>query len=896
MKIITSHERADMDALASMYAATLLYPEHVAILPQKLNRNLRDLIALYRDELPFVERRELQRRHISEVVLVDTTAIAPLRGMNGQTRIIVIDHHIPEEPTGDRPAQPPTQFIGEPMGATTTLIAEMLQGRGLRPSRLGASLMLMGIYEDTGNLTYSGTTARDARAAAWLLEQGADLLLVDQFLNRPLSPEQRHALAVLLERARIETVHGRAICIAGIKLDDYVDELSSLIHQIMDVYEPDGCFMLAEYDGNVQIIGRSVTDAMDVAEILREFGGGGHSKAAAAHVNDATLEAIHRQLYQMLEQHVRPPVLVREIMSTNVHTLNLDISVRDAAQLMGRYGHEGFPVVDRDRLVGIITRRDIDRALHHRLGDMPVRSFLHTGPVYVRPGDAVSEVQRVMIDHNLGQVPVAEEGQFIGIVTRTDLIKLWSPSLHPSRAQEIHLRMERALPDPLYRLLIQARDVADELGYSLYIVGGFVRDLLLGSPTLDLDMVVEGDAIQLAYRLARRIGGRVRSHARFGTAKVILEGEHGAGVPPSLDFATARTEFYERPTVLPQVERSSIKQDLYRRDFTINTMAICLDSNRYGELLDYYGGERDILQGRIRVLHNLSFVEDPTRILRAVRFEQRLGFSIERRTEELITDALELLDHVTGERLRNELYLLLAEAEPERALERLDRMGALSHLHPSLRFSREMAQLFVRLRRRGVDLPAPAEGGRRAPAADGEAEDESLRPPTLSLCYLALLTSVLSRGELEESVERLHISERDAQLLHEVVRLRESLGELTAKVMLPSAIYHLLRPYSREARFVLSVLTDSKLAKERLDLYERELARVRLAVDGHYLRGLRIPPGPIYRTILARTLDAVLDREVTTPEEQRALARRLAETAHSLAAEHRSQSDEAQAD
>ncbi len=251
----------------------------------------------------------------------------------------------------------------------------------------------------------------------------------------------------------------------------------------------------------------------------------------------------------------------------------------------------------------------------------------------------------------------------------------------------------------LKELLLTARDVANDLDYSLYVGGGFVRDLLLARQHWTRSGG-GGDAIHMARELAPRLQARMRSHGRFGTAKVILPDARAEGVPGALDFVTARTEFYERPTVLPTVERSSIKQDLYRRDFTINTMAICLDRGRYGELLDSYGGERDLQQRRIQVLHNLSFVEDPTRILRAVRFEQRLGFTIEERTAKLIDDAVELQDHVTGERLRHELYLLLAEPAPEKGLERLARLGALGHIHPGLRFPREMPELFVRLRER----------------------------------------------------------------------------------------------------------------------------------------------------------------------------------------------------
>jgi tRNA nucleotidyltransferase (CCA-adding enzyme) len=871
MQIITSHERADMDALASMYAAHLLYPEHQIVLPTNLNRNLRDFLALYCDEMPVMSRRELPRRAIAEVVLVDAQAIAPLRGMDRHTRIRVIDHHRLSEPLADG-----VTYEIEMLGACTTLLVEKLRERGLALDSLGASLLLMGIYEDTGSLTYGTTTARDAAAVAWLIDSGADLEFIHQFLRQPLSNDQREVLDKLVNHSVIHTVRGRTICIAAIALEHYVDELAGLIHQIMDVYEPDACFVLAEYEGSVQIIARSTTEAIDVAAIADALGGGGHSKASAARVDGEALSAVSARLLSLLDEKVESPALVGELMSTNVHTLTLDMSIRDAAQLMRRYGHEGFPVVEGDRLLGVVTRSDIDRALHHRRGEMSIRSVLHTGALHVRPQDPVDEVQRVMIEHGLGQVPVVDEGRFVGIVTRTDLIKLFAPRPQVSRVQEIQRLMHDVLPRALQELLIEARDVANDHGHSLYIVGGFVRDLLLGVPNLDLDLVVEGDAIQMAHALAPRLGGRVRSHSRFGTAKIILDGERPEGVPPALDFVTARTEFYERPSVLPTIERSSIKQDLYRRDFTINTLAICLDRDRYGELLDFYGGEADLHQKQIRVLHSLSFVEDPTRILRAVRFEQRLGFTIESRTAELIDDALDLIDHVTGERLRHEILLILDEERPELALHRLERMGVLERIHPSLRFGSDKVELFARLRRRLREEDSAS--------GEGEPQEAANHTPELRLCYLALLTCSMDRTELDSFAERLRIRAEQTQFLHEVTRLRESMSELQATVMLPSSIYRWLHPFSREARFVLSVLSDSELVRQRLEIYQERLANVSPQIDGHFLRSLDVAPGPIYGEILDRVRDALLDEQITSLAEERELAKSLAMAAHGHAA------------
>ena len=866
MNIITSHERADMDALASMYAASLLYPQHRAILPQNLNRNLRDFIALYGDQLPFLERRDLPRERIQEVILVDTQAIAPIRGMDRRTRTRIIDHHTPGEafPEG-------TTFEGEPLGATTTLLVEKLSQQQVALTPPGASLMLIGIYEDTGSLSYLTTTARDAEAAAWLLSHGADLEIAAEFLRRPLTELQRETLARLVDAAEIHTILDRTICIAGIHLEHYVDELSSLIHEVMDTYDPDACILLAEYEGNIQMIARSATDAIDVADVLRPLGGGGHSKAAAGRADGRSLPELVDELLRLFSENIRPPVRVREIMSTHVHTLDADMSVQSAANLMRRYGHEGFPVVEGDRLIGILTRSDVDRALHHQRGGSSIRSILYTGAVFVDPEAPVDRVQEIMLEHGLGQVPVVDDGRFVGIVTRTDLIKLYGPSAAGgSHADSIRALMEDALPQGLAELLLLARDAANELGYSLYVVGGFVRDLLIGHPTLDLDLVVEGDALRMARRLVEKTRGHVRSHARFGTAKVILEGDPVPGVPSSLDFVTARTEFYESPTVLPEVERSSIKQDLYRRDFTINTMAICLDRERYGQLLDHYGGLRDIEEAQIRALHNLSFVEDPTRILRAVRFEQRLGFGIESRTYRLIEDAIDLLAHVSGERLRNELFLILNEDMPEKCLRRLEDLGALDPIHSTLRFSNDTAERFSRLREQFREI-----------ATNGWKDEAGVarRLPELRQCYLALLTSHLSEVELDAFVHRLRFTNADAEFLGEVVRLKSVMAALDAERMLPSTIYARLHPFSAEARFVLSVLTDSARVRQRAVLFEKELARVAPTLTGDDLKAMRVPPGPVYRVILDHVRDALLDRLISTPEEELALARSLVSAA-----------------
>jgi tRNA nucleotidyltransferase (CCA-adding enzyme) len=548
------------------------------------------------------------------------------------------------------------------------------------------------------------------------------------------------------------------------------------------------------------------------------------------------------------------------------------------AQVIQRYGFEGYPVVDSERgqrashasqLRGIISRRQVDRATHHGLASHPIDRYMRTGCITVTPDTSIADLQRLMIESGWGQIPVIDPAsdQIIGIVTRTDLIKLWgSPAAH-LRREDIALRMESSLPAPLLATLRTAGEAAEMLGSPLYAVGGFVRDLLLGRPNFDVDLVVEGNAIELTRRLAREHGGRVRSHKRFGTAKWILPnidansiGElHAARageLPASLDFVTARTEFYAEPTVLPTVERGSIKLDLHRRDFSINTLAINLTPGRWGELLDFYGGERDLQEGLIRVLHTHSFVDDPTRILRAARFEQRFGFRVEQRTAELISDAVDLLDRVTPARVRHELELIFAESRPEQALRRLEEMGVLGHIHPDLHVDDWVAVRFESLRtamqRRGSELPADVDQ-----------------------LYFAIWTYRMEALAFAQLDQRLNLMRSTLAVLENLHDLKGDVSRLEQPDLRPSEIYQIVQPASDATRFLLPVITASQTVAAHIHRYEQELRHVRPKSDGRDLKRMGLAPGPVYRQVLDAARGAWMDGRIQSESEERALVAEL---------------------
>jgi len=856
MDAILTHENADFDALGALLGAKKIYPSALAILPRRMNRNVRDFCALYCDVLPFTRPEDLPRQRFRQIVVVDSQGIQSARGVTPQTRIHFIDHH-----PLTRDLKPTMTFSGGETGATTTLFVEQIREKELTLTPIEATLLLLGIYEDTGSLSYITTTPRDLHAAAFLLERNASLAVVNEFLHPPLTEAQHKLYQQLIEKIQIRDIAGHAIAIAAARAENYVEEISVLAHQLREMYDPAALFLLVQMDDHIQLVARSERAEIDVAKIAAAFGGGGHDKAAAALIRNLTLRQVKTRLVKLLKEIVQPSLTVRDVMSFGVHTLDTSTTVAQAAEAMNRYGHEGFPVLQRGKLVGIVTRREIDRAVRHKLLNTPIKNLMQK-PASVAPDDSLEKVRAVMIENNLGQVPVVQDRRIIGIITRTDLIKPWNKQ-PATRAQEIAARLEKWLPPELLALLRDASHIARDLGYSLYIVGGFVRDLLLNQPTLDLDLVVEGDAIKLAQALQQKYGGRVHGHTRFGTAKWIIKETKDEGRKTkdeklsslaahlaSLDFSTARTEFYAHPSALPEVETSSIKQDLYRRDFTINTLAICLDPERYGQLLDPFGGEADLQRGLVRVLHNLSFIEDPTRILRAARFEQRFGFKIEPRTARLIGDALGMLARVSGERIRHELNLIFCENEPEKALARVHALGALTAIFPALTFTEWHAHKFAQ--------------ARELDARPGE------------LMYLGLLTYHLTLAQIKELSARLRLPNAEIATLTQLATLREQVEPQLAVDVLPcSAIYRLLEDYADAALEIFAVATDNARVRERVGLFRTQLRAVAPALTGDDLKRMGLRPGPVYREILARLRAARLDGEITTREEEEALVRQM---------------------
>ena len=865
MEIITSHTNADFDALASMVAAKKLYPDARLVFPGSQEKNMRDFFLesqFYAMELDRLKNVDVES--ITRLIIVDNRNPARLGKLVGalerpNVSVHIYDHHPPTE--GDIKGE--FELVRD-IGATTTIMVELLREKKIPITPLEATIFALGIYEETGSLTFVSTTPQDAEAAAYLISQGAMLNVVSDFISRELPAEQVPVLNSLREAAVSYEINGIQVVIAATDTTHFVPDLANLAHKIRDTEGLDVLFLVVQMADKTHVIGRSRIPQVNVGKVLGELGGGGHATAASGVVKDMTYLQAKERLIDILKHHIKPLALASDIMTAPVKTIPSGSSIAEAGEAMTRFSVNVLPVLNKETYEGIITREIVQKALFHGLAKQNVDEFMSIGGPTASPDMPMGQVERTMIEQHQRFMPVLDsDGSIVGAITRTDLLR----SLHEERLGDIQGADEAAirqvkgliaerLPAPINEALNMISETADQAGFPVYLVGGIVRDLIMRTKNFDIDIVVEGDGITFAGMLVKKAGGRMKSHQKFGTAVVVLPN----GL--KIDIATARLEYYEAPAALPTVELSSIKKDLYRRDFTINTLAVRLNRNRFGELIDFFGGLRDIKEKTLRVLHSLSFVEDPTRVLRAIRFAQRLDFHLSKHTQNLIKSAvnMKLFARLTGERMYNELVLMFSEGEPLKMLVSMKEFDLLKFIHPSLKTIAITEQLFTRINETFTWFKLLY---------------LELKVEKWFVYFLGLLDR-LKDSTVDEALERLSVPTRIRKRVRQSRALyRETLYVLYKEPnILPSRVYDLLLPLEIESILLMMAKATQERAKKQISLYLTQLRTVKVLLTGDDLKKMGIPPGPRYKKILAELQDAKLDGLVKNHEEEIAFVKK----------------------
>ncbi|MCJ7614916.1 MAG: CBS domain-containing protein, partial [Desulfobacterales bacterium] len=504
-----------------------------------------------------------------------------------------------------------------PTGATVSILTGLLRERGISISSDEATIMCLGIYEDTGSFNFPSTTEEDFMAAAYLLSKGANLNVVSNLIARELTSEQVGLLNDMIQASTFYNVNGIEVIVTSISTDNYVSDFAFLVQKMIQMENLNAVFALARMGEKIYVVARSRINEVDVGAVVSLLGGGGHTFAAAATIKDITLAQTEHKLLESLYKTVKPKRLANDIMSSPPIMIGPDVKCRDANNALTRYNINALLVAEkgasRDLLLGCITRQVIEKAIYHGLDDITVKEYMSTEPATVAPDADIFEIQQKIIESKQRILPVVDKDKIVGVITRTDLLNILvrqsqqttanfpEPILREpiqARTRNILKFMNERLSKRILSILQDIGRVAAEIGCGAFIVGGFVRDLFLYRSNEDLDIVIEGDGIAFAKRYAERVGARINKYKKFGTAVIIFPDGF------KLDVASARMEYYKFPAALPIVEMSSIRLDLFRRDFTINTLAVQLNPEKFGIVIDFFAAQKDIKEKTIRVLHN----------------------------------------------------------------------------------------------------------------------------------------------------------------------------------------------------------------------------------------------------------------------------------------------------
>ncbi|HLR42728.1 MAG TPA: CBS domain-containing protein, partial [Pseudogracilibacillus sp.] len=479
MRVIISHVNTDFDALASMIAAKKVYPDAVMAISDKQETKVKQFLNIYRDTIDYISDRRVPWEEVTELIIVDVASLRRIGAFMKDVdltgvKITVIDHHPSSE--DDVVAD---VFQVELVGAAVTLLLEKIEEQNIAFTPFEATIFGLGIYTDTGFFTNDTTTVRDMKMAAFLMEHGMNIEMIQQFAEHALLPEQQKILNDLFVNMEQKTINGLQIVISAATYDDFQNGLATITQKLMDITNVDAVITVVGMKNHVYVVGRASSERVNLLPLLKEWKGGGHERAGSAMIKRTSYEEVYPKVKEQVPLIFEEAIRARDLMISPVKTLTDDTTIEEAGRRMYRYGHSGYPVVNNGDMVGMITRRDLDKANHHGLGHAPVKAYMSTELITIDPEMTLEEIQQIIIEHNIGRLPVLEDGKLVGIVTRTNIIEkmhemtmMEEVDLTEEALQEnMASQMKEQLPADAYALLQQISQTASQQHVDVFLIG-----------------------------------------------------------------------------------------------------------------------------------------------------------------------------------------------------------------------------------------------------------------------------------------------------------------------------------------------------------------------------------------------------------------------------------------
>jgi len=861
MDLIISHENTDIDGLAGMIAASKLYTEAKVVVSENMTTLAQRFLALYKDEFEIFRYDDIDYEGIDRVIVIDTHEYDRLGKLTelinwDQVEVIVYDHH---------PHQKLDWIdidLSENVGSATSIIVNRLKRENIKLNRSEATLFALGISADTGNFMHLNTESEDLIAFAYLLDMGANKKAINEYLLETLDKNQKRVFELLIKHRKDIKIKDKDITLFTLKYPRYVTGLNNVVEKIKLLYQLSVVFVLVEMEGKVIIIGRSSDENVNLEEIFSELGGGGHSGAGSVSIK-TDLEIARNKLETAIRDKIKVAVKVKEVMHepTKVHESTKLIDVK---KKMKKHNITGVLVTnDEDKVKGIFTTRDLRRLNDEdELYRVPVKGYMTKKLFFIQPDDTIHKAQERMVKKDIGRLPVKDDkGAVVGIITRRDILNQYYEEETENQNQNryvsslVSITPEKLkIPDKLDQLSDEIRKLFKNIGKiaqdkdsRIFLVGGMVRDLLLEQENKDLDFVVDGNIEGLIREIAAKYDVKYKYNENFQTGSMVIDNQY------DLDFAVSRNELYTHPGALPKVQKADIFDDLFRRDFTINALAIALHPAEYGYLYDFFKAREDVENRILKVLHRFSFLDDPTRIIRGIRLVLQLDLDIEEETKALMQETIRLsrFSDVTFPRIYKELRFLFAA-------------------NPGLKFIELLREVpFLRLLYDDYKIPVKIEEKwQRADRYLAYFENNNYNvkkwPVYFSLILKDIPRSIIERWSLNLKAKNIILFKPEE---YEIDKITDSAGRVE--------LYNNLKQFTNEELVLLLAEHDNEQLQEKIFYYLENISDINIAIDGNDLIELGYQEGPIISKALRLIKRQVLKGNLQSRDKQLKYAKKL---------------------